>query len=224
MIKACIFDLDGTLLNTLPALSYCTNAVIRQYGLGEIPMEMFKVFVGDGYYNQMRRALNYLNDPDFDAHYEETCRNYIEFFAKNSSYGVKPYEAIPELLAELKEREIKITCFSNKPHLQAVDNINSFFGEGYFDDILGQIDGKPKKPDPYGALKLASKLGCQPEECLYIGDTNTDMKTGIAAGMPTIGVLWGFRGYEELASFEPYKIIENPLELLTVIDEINQNS
>ncbi|MCQ2491866.1 MAG: HAD family hydrolase [Lachnospiraceae bacterium] len=221
MIKACIFDLDGTLLDTLDALSYCTNAVTRGYGLGEIPRDEFKWMVGDGYYNQIRRSLTFLKDPDFDLHYEETCKNYIEFFSEHSLHGVAPYDGIIDMLGELRKRDLKVACFSNKPDAQAIENIRVFFGPQYFDETAGQIDGVPKKPDPSGALRLADIFGCKPEECLYIGDTNTDMKTGIAAGMVTIGVLWGFREYEELAAFHPYKIISHPSEIPGIIDEIN---
>lgn len=218
MYKCCIFDLDGTLLNTLTALSYCTNHVVRDYGLGEIPTEEFKWMVGDGYRNQMKRALTYLGDTEL-VHLEETCKNYIDFFSRHCLYEVKPYDGIPELLEELKKKELKLAVFSNKPNQQAIDNINGIFGEGYFDYIAGQIDGIPKKPDPSGAWKIAEQFGVKPEECIYIGDTNTDMKTGTAAGMYTVGVLWGFRDREELEMYHPNKIIGHPSEIMTLLQE-----
>lgn len=213
MFKCCIFDLDGTLLNTLSALSYCTNHVTRGYGMGEIPTEEFKWMVGDGYVNQMKRALTYLGDKKL-LHLEETCKNYMEFFAKNCLHEVKPYDGILETIAKLKEMGLKIAVFSNKPHQQAVDNIKAIFGEGVFDYVAGQMDGVPKKPDPSGALNIAEKFGVKPEECLYVGDTNTDMKTGTSAGMCTLGVLWGFRGREELEACHPADIIAHPSEIV----------
>lgn len=215
MYKCCVFDLDGTLLNTLTALSYCTNHVLCDYELGEIPTEEFKWMVGDGYRNQIKRALTYLGDQEL-IHFDEACENYMEFFGKNSMYGVKPYEGIREMLKELKEMGMIITVFSNKPNGQAIINIEESFGKGYFDYVAGQIDGVPKKPDPSGALRIADHFGVKPEECLYIGDTNTDMKTGIAAGMHTIGVLWGFREREELEAFHPAAIVEHPSEIVKI--------
>ena len=212
MYRCCIFDLDGTLLNTLTALSYCTNHVVKGYGMGEIPTEEFKWMVGDGYRNQMKRALTYLGDTGL-VHLEETCKNYIDFFSKNSLYQVHPYEGIPEVLEELKGMGMKLAVFSNKPNQQAIDNVEGIFGKDYFNYVVGQIDGVPKKPDPSGALKIAKMFGAAPEECIYIGDTNTDMKTGIAAGMYTIGVLWGFRERQELEMFHPDAIISHPSEI-----------
>ncbi|MEE1312281.1 MAG: HAD family hydrolase [Lachnospiraceae bacterium] len=216
MYRCCIFDLDGTLLNTLNALSYCSNAALRKYGLGEIPTEEFKWMVGDGYRNQMRRALIYLGDKEL-VHWEEACKDYMEIFREHSMYGVQPYDGILETIRQLKEMEIKLAVLSNKPNGQAINNIEEIFGKEYFDFIAGQIDGVPKKPDPSGALRIAKQFGVRPEECLYIGDTNTDMKTGIGAGMKTIGVTWGFREREELEAFSPVTIIDHPQQIVDLI-------
>ena len=217
MYKCCIFDLDGTLINTLTALSYCSNKALRKYGLGEVPTEEFKWMVGDGYRNQIKRALTYLGDKEL-IHWEEACKDYMEIFGKESMYGVHPYEGIPEMIEQLKKKNMKLAVLSNKPNQQAIMNIETVFGKGYFDAIAGQIDGVPKKPDPSGALRIAEEFGIRPEECLYIGGTNTDMRTGIGAGMTTIGVLWGFRQREELEAFGPAAIIEHPSQLVDFIE------
>jgi phosphoglycolate phosphatase len=218
MYQCCIFDLDGTLLNTLEALSYCTNHVVEPYGLGRIPTEEFKWMVGDGYRNQMKRALTYLGD-DKLTYFEETCKNYIEFFGKHCLHEVKPYDGIVETLQELKDKGMKLAVLSNKPNQQTIDNVKAIFGEEMFDFIAGQVDGVPIKPDPGGALRIAKQFDVAPEACLYIGDTNTDMKTGKAAGMCTIGVLWGFREREELEAFHPAAIVEHPSEIVKWIQE-----
>ena len=124
---------------------------------------------------------------------------------------------IPELLQELKARGIRIAVLSNKPHARTVENIEAVFGKGYFDIVAGQKDDVPKKPDPSGALKAAKLCGADPSECLYFGDTNTDMKTGKNAKMTTVGVLWGFRGREELAAFHPEFLLEKPQDILKEI-------
>ena len=108
---------------------------------------------------------------------------------------------------------------SNKPDAQAKKTVEYVFGAGYFDTVIGEQEGVPKKPDPSGALKAAKICGADPSECLYFGDTNTDMKTGKNAKMTTVGVLWGFRGREELAAFQPEFLLEKPLDILTEIEK-----
>ena len=214
--KAVIFDLDGTLLNTLDALTYTTNLTLKEFGYGPVDPEHIKQFVGDGYRMLMKRALMYSGDKEL-LHYEEALSAYTRLFAEHCLYHVRPYEGIPELLQELKARGIRIAVLSNKPHARTVENIEAVFGKGYFDIVAGQKDDVPKKPDPSGALKAAKLCGADPSECLYFGDTNTDMKTGKNAKMTTVGVLWGFRGREELAAFHPEFLLEKPQDILKEI-------
>lgn len=213
MIRCCIFDLDGTLLNTLDALTYTTNLVMGQFGYAPVDQDHVKQFVGDGYRLLMERALRYCGDQEL-IHYEESLNIYTELFAKHSMYHVRPYEGITELLEKLKAKGIKIAVLSNKPHPRTVENIEAVFGPGYFDYVAGEQPGVPRKPDPAGVKLILDKFDRKPEECLYFGDTNTDMKTGLGAGLVTVGVTWGFRGREELESFHPQFIVDHPLEIL----------
>lgn len=215
--KAVIFDLDGTLLNTLEALAWCTNRTLDTWNLPHLTEEDMKTIVGDGYRMQIRRALLKAGDTGL-THYEEALPIYMEHFARDSLRGVRPYPGIRELLEYLKESGIAIACFSNKPDAQAVENIEHVFGKGYFDRIRGARENFPKKPDPAGALEIAASLGLSPGECLYLGDTNTDMKTGKNACMDTIGVLWGFRSREELIAFGPSAVISEPKEIRQIIE------
>lgn len=212
MYKLCIFDLDGTLLNTLTALTYATNLTLHTFGLGDITVEETKRMVGDGYKTQMERALRHFGDENM-KYYEACLPEYMKNFSAHSMRGVVPYDGIPHLLSFLKDRGIKMAVFSNKPHHQAVDNIDHIFGKDIFDYVLGQGDGIPKKPSPDGALLICEKLKVKPEDCLYLGDTNTDMRTGIAAGMDTVGVTWGFRDREELLSFHPRYLADHPSQV-----------
>ena len=212
MIRCCIFDLDGTLLDTVKALTYTTNLVLAQFGYGPVGEDHMKRFVGDGYKMQMERALRFAGDENLD-HYEESLSLYMELFAKHCLYEVKPYEGIRELLEGLKEKGILTGVLSNKPHARTVENIETIFGKGYFDAVLGEQPGVAKKPDPAGVRQILKQFGAKPEECLYFGDTNTDMKTGLGAGLITVGVTWGFRPKEELEAFHPHFIIQNPLEV-----------
>lgn len=134
------------------------------------------------------------------AHYEAILPVYMEIFGKYCNYEMHPYDGIVELTSKAKELGLKIAVVSNKPDAQAKKTVEYVFGAGYFDTVIGEQEGVPKKPDPSGALKAAKICGADPSECLYFGDTNTDMKTGKNAKMTTVGVLWGFRGREELAA------------------------
>lgn len=216
MYQLCIFDLDGTLLNTIDALTFTTNETLRTFGLGPILPEQTKLFVGDGYRVLMERALKACGDREL-LHYEEALPLYMENFSKYSMKGVAPYDGIPHLLEYLKDKGIKIAVFSNKPHNQAVENVEAFFGKGYFDCIRGERPEIPKKPAPDGALLVCRALGVKPEDCLYLGDTNTDMKTGIAASMDTVGVTWGFRDREELLSLKPKFLVDHPRQVEEII-------
>ncbi len=216
MIRCCIFDLDGTLLNTLKALTYTTNLTMERFGYGAIDEAHIRQFVGDGYKLLMERALRYCGDEAL-VHYEESLELYTELFAKHCMYEVKPYDGIPELLAGLKDRGIRIAVLSNKPHARTVENIEGIFGRGYFDAVAGERPGVPKKPDPAGVRLLLEQLGAAPEECLYFGDTNTDMRTGLGAGLTTVGVAWGFRGRAELEAFHPQYVIDDPREVFKKI-------
>ena len=170
MKKAVIFDLDGTLANTLTSLAYCTNRALEDFGLQAIPQECYKKFVGNGARMQITRALRYVgakeqpspvrDDDGFAAVpclLDEVYDRYMEYFAKDCLYEVKPYPGIPELLDTLKEKKIKIAVFSNKPHANTVDVVETLFGKGFFDAVQGQKMNVPKKPAPDGvnALKEA---------------------------------------------------------------------
>lgn len=216
MIRCSIFDLDGTLLNTLKALTYTTSLVLEHFGYGPVTEDQIRQIVGDGYKCQMERALRLAGDEKLE-YLEESLPLYLELFAKHCLYGVKPYDGIPELLESLKARGIHIAVLSNKPHARTVENIEAIFGKGYFDVVAGEQPGIPKKPDPAGVHRILSQLGIAPEECLYFGDTSTDMKTGLNAGLVTVGVTWGFRDRKELESYHPSYIISHPREVLEKI-------
>lgn len=212
MIRCCIFDLDGTLLNTLSALRITVNLTLEHFGYPAIGEEKVKKFVGDGYKLLVERALKDAGDVEL-KHYEEALQVYMDTFAEHSMDQVEPYDGIVELLKQLKERGIKIAVLSNKPHERTVDNIETVFGKGYFDYVAGEQPGIPRKPDPAGVYRILEAFGEKPEECLYFGDTNTDMQTGLGAGLVTVGVTWGFRDREELESFHPQYVIDKPREV-----------
>jgi len=218
MIRAVIFDLDGTLSDSIHSIKYCADRALAPEGFGPFSVEDYKYFVGDGAANLIRRALAAGGDAE-GVHFESAFARYKEIFAVDCMYQVKPYEGIPELIRELKKRDLKISVLSNKPHAETIRVIETLFGKGCFDVIRGQVDGVPIKPDPAGAISIMDTLGLKPEEVLYLGDTATDMKTGKGAGAFTLGVLWGFRTRDELERAHADAIISHPAEALAFLDQ-----
>lgn len=216
MKKAVIFDLDGTLSDSIASMKYCGDRALAPFGYGPFPESDYKYFVGDGAANLVKRALKAGGDEDL-IHFEEAFALYKKFFADDCMYQVKPYSGIPELLAALKEKGLKIAVLSNKPHDQTIDVIETLFGKGYFDIIQGQKDELPIKPDPAGVFAILKQLNLTAEDILYLGDTATDMKTGKSAGAFTVGALWGFRNRKELEEGHADAIIAHPLELLRYV-------
>ncbi len=216
MYKACIFDLDGTLADSLESLAYCTNLALEAVGLKPNPVYMYKKFAGDGAKVMIERSLIAAGDEKLE-NFEKASVVHRETYEKFSMYKVKVFDGMQELLDKLKELGIKIAVLTNKPHNRAIDVINALFGENYFDIVLGQSNDYERKPSPQGALIIAKKFCLNPCDCIYLGDTNTDMKTGKSANMFTVGVTWGFRDRQELVANNADEIIDKPCELLKFI-------
>lgn len=214
MYKVCIFDLDGTTADTVESIAFVSNQVLEHFGLNPQPADAFRYFAGDGGDVLMERCFRASGGDT--AHLKEAQQMYREVFARNPLHLVKPIRGMQEILTELKRRGMKLAVLSNKPHEAAVPAVHGLFGETLFDLVQGQTSGVPRKPDPAGALAIAEQLGASPEECVYVGDTNTDMQTGKAAGMFTVGVLWGFRDREELESNHADCIVKQPEQLLKI--------
>lgn len=209
MIRCCVFDLDGTLLNTTYALQRSMNLTLAEFGFGEISLAQVKQYVGNGSLNYCRRALDYFG-ADKEALLEPVSLRYAELFQQHCGYRVEPYEGMREALAFLSSRGAKLAVLSNKPQSRTEDNIYGAFGRELFEAVRGEQPGIPLKPDPSSLLALLRDLKAAPEECLYFGDTGTDMETGTRAGVHTIGVLWGFREIEELEQYHPEAILGSP--------------
>ncbi len=215
--RAVIFDLDGTLLNTLEDLANCMNDVLDRSGFLPHRVEAYKYFVGDGMENLVRRAL-----PEGKRHDEATVAECLA--AMRWEYGnrwkerTRPYEGIPQLLDALVKRGIKIAVLSNKPDEFTRKMVAELLPHWTFDPVFGERPPVPRKPDPSGALEIANHLKIPAGDFLYLGDTNTDMQTAVAAHMQAIGVLWGFRGADELLASGAETLIETPMSLLKLLD------
>ncbi len=218
MIQAAIFDLDGTLLNTLPSIAYYGNRALKLHGLPEIETEKYKVLVGEGAKLLVERMLSTVGaDPSmFDAVYADYRAAYDADPANKTAY----YDGILDLLGAFQKWGIPMAVFSNKPEAQVEGVLKAFFPEDLFKMILGQQEGLARKPDPEGVYRICEALQVKPQKCMYIGDTATDMQTGKAAGCLTVGVSWGFRTIEELLDARAYAVAEAPMELLQLINEV----
>ena len=212
MIRICIFDLDGTLARTQESIARPVNMTLAYFGLPEQPVEAFNYFAGDGIRNALKRALIASGDTGAERLEEglPMCRRWMQ---EDPSYHVEPYDHMIWALEELKKHGVRIAVFSNKPHESAVGVVETVFGKGLFDHIQGQTDRIPIKPDPAGVFEILSKFGASRDECLYFGDTNTDMLTGHNAGVTTVGVTWGFRPRAELEQYNADLIIDSAAEI-----------
>ncbi len=217
MIKACIFDLDGTLTNTLRAIAHFGNMALGAYGMAPIETEDYKMYVGDGRDKLIHRILN-VHNADTPEMFEKVRDVYDENYEKDYLYDTDAYDGIQELLGELRKKGIKLAVCSNKPDNVVHFVTDNIFGKDFFDCVMGVVDGKPTKPNPYSALKICEELGVKSEECLFLGDTNVDIFTAKNASMTSVGVLWGFRGRTELVQAGADYIAENPHVILQLVN------
>lgn len=218
MIKVCIFDLDGTLAYTLDSMATVGNEVVRKFGLKEMPVDNYRYYCGNGADMLVQRLLIDAGDKEL-IHYEEARKMYREKFDQDPFYKIQHYKGMPETLRKLKNKGVRLGVCSNKPHEAAVKVIEKMFPEHEFDIVLGQMDSIKKKPAPDGPLKIAGEFGVLPQECMYLGDSGTDMQTGTAAGMYTIGVLWGYREEKELLENGAEALAEKPEDILKIYEE-----
>ncbi|MBN1271138.1 MAG: HAD family hydrolase [Candidatus Aminicenantes bacterium] len=217
--KAVIFDLDGTLLDTLEDITDSVNKVLAGMDLSVYSSEQVKYFVGQGMEVLAHRVLpeKMLREALIKTFVERLKAEYGKRWAEKT----RPYDGIPEVLAELSAMEVILNVFSNKADEFVRSSVRFFFNEITFAHVLGSRPDRPNKPDPAGALYIASALSLSPEECVFIGDTHTDMETAVAAGMYPVGVLWGFRTEEELRNAGAVRIFRYPLDILNFFRQNN---
>jgi len=216
MKKLCMFDLDGTLMNTLGTIAGYANRALTENGLSAFPEDDYKYFVGNGAKVLIERALAAQNALEAHA-YQKVFAKYNELYDGAPYEGSAPYAGIPELLAALSAHGIKTAVLSNKPDFATRAVVKHFFPDHTFFAVHGGREGVALKPSPEGALLILEELGgIAPEDVLYIGDTAVDMETGRAAGFKTVGVLWGFRGREELEKADAAHIVDVPQEILSI--------
>lgn len=218
MIKLCIFDLDGTVLNTLETIAHYVNCELKKNNIEPIGLDAFRMLVGMGAKKLIENALDY-RKMDKEKYFDKILPSYMKEYNSNASYKTTSYEGIPELLKALRGRGVKLAIVSNKPDIQAKLVIDDVLGLDSFDKITGQLEGYPVKPDPTLVLKTIEHFGVKKEECLYIGDTSTDVETSKNAGIFSVGVTWGFRGRKELEESGADLVVDRPEEILEYIEK-----
>lgn len=218
--SAVIFDLDGTLLDTLKDLAETTNEVLAKFGCPAHAIGEYRFLVGDGVRVLMERAVPQNRQGEsigskslLDACVDQFHVEYAQRWSRQSG----PYAGIAELLDSLTDRQIRLGILSNKPQAFTVQCVETLLAGWQFSVVRGQREGVPKKPDPIGVIETLAQWNLQPQQCLYVGDTNTDMQTGRRAGCITIGVTWGFRPRRELEEAGANHIIDHPHQLLDFV-------
>ena len=213
--RAVIFDLDGTLLDTLEDLAAAANRILAEAGLPGHPVKRYRYFVGDGLQVLIRRILpEHLREP---YRIEQLAAAFKKDYGRSWRQATKPYAGIGTMLTNLQKSGISLNVLSNKPHDFTELCVSHFFPAWKFDQIIGLRPGAKRKPDPAGALEIADRLGMSPAEIAYLGDTDTDMMTARAAGMYPLGAAWGFRTVAELEESGARRVLVHPGELPSVI-------
>jgi phosphoglycolate phosphatase len=213
--KAIIFDLDGTLLNTLQDLANAINKGLSNLSLPQHSPEVIKYFVGEGREVMAMRSLPEDHRDAATLNKLVACINeeYIQHWEDNTA----PYPGIPELLDALSGRDVKMTILSNKPRKFTELTVNKLLSRWHFEIVMGAMPSIPLKPEPAAALNIASQLDINPTDFFYLGDSDTDMKTAVAAGMFPAGATWGFRTEEELLAGGAKALVRYPTDALGLL-------
>jgi len=197
MIKMCVFDLDGTVMDTLESIAYFVNITMEKMKLARIETEKFKYFVGNGRTALLQKSLAH-NNALTPNNLQTAIKIYDAAYENDFMHLTKPFDNIKDELLKIKNMGIELAVLSNKPHNMTVAIIEETFGKGFFTKVLGQCEGVKTKPEPDSFLSIIKSFDILPEESVMIGDSDVDMQTGINAGAHRLGVLWGFRTRREL--------------------------
>ncbi len=214
MINSIIFDLDGTLLNTIEDLANACNYALTTLGYKTHEVEKYKTFVGNGRYKLVERMLP--EDNRSVENIEKALELFDSYYEKHMIDMTKPYDGIMEMLDCLISKSINIAVVSNKPHEFTTEVVKNYFGDR-FEVVYGHKKNTKEKPDPWAVLEVIDKFKVNKDECLYVGDSEIDINTAKNAGVKSVGVEWGFRGKGELESAGANYIVNKPEQILEIL-------
>lgn len=211
----CVFDLDGTLVNSLSDLANCCNEALDLHSLPTHPCKAYKLFVGSGIKNLIKRAMGE-HSADIEL-FTSVYKAFNLLYEEKCLENTLPYDGIPEALKELKENGVKVSVLSNKADEFARRITDDLFTENTFDIVRGKLDCFPIKPEPDSLNAMLTELNCSKNRCLYIGDSNVDVMTADNAEVSFCGVEWGFRGAEELRNAGAQVIVHKPKDIVNLV-------
>lgn len=219
MYKACIFDLDGTLLNTLPTIAYYSNKALKKFGFHEITTAQFQSICRLSFKDYYETLLLYGGCPQEDVEkFRDDIGHYDrEIYIKDSLYLTEPFIGIPQIIENLKKKDIKLAILTNKPDQLAQSIVAATFGN-VFDLCIGYTGLNFSKPDPRSLCNLIDQLSLPKEQCLYVGDTDIDIITANSAEVFSIAVTWGYQAVETLKAYNPCAIVSSPKEILSYFE------
>lgn len=213
--KAVVFDLDGTLVDSAADLGNAVNRVLVSRGFPVHEIRRYQDFIGNGTEMMVKRALP--EESRTNEIVKECLAEFMKDYSRNYDVDTALYDGIPQLLDHLSDKSIILTLLTNKPEDITLKLNKSLLSKWDFKVVMGSSEGLPKKPDPTGAKMLLDKIGIPGSQTVYFGDSGIDMKTAVSSGMVPVGVLWGFRGKEELENDGAEYIIEKPMDILELI-------
>ena len=214
LVSLCIFDLDGTLINTIEDLADSTNYVLEQHGMKIFPTEQYYYFVGNGMVKLMERVTGLSPETGL---FQQIYHEMLERYNQHNMDKTKPYDGMPEVLEQLTQRRIGCAVLSNKDDRFVEALMARYFPNIQFAKLMGKRPEFPVKPDPTSLRYLMDSLGKQPQDCIYIGDSNVDVMTAHNGGLRCIGAEWGFRGRQELVDAGVDFLAENPIDILQFV-------
>lgn len=220
MTELIIFDLDGTLLNTIDDLAASTNYALEKHGYPVHDLSSYRFFVGNGINKLIERAL-----PENVRTEEEVSKirkDFVSYYEQHNADLTTPYKGIPELLSLLKEKGLKLAVASNKYQAATEYLVDKYFSEYAFDVVLGQRDGITPKPAPTIVYDILKETGVDKSKTIYVGDSGVDIQTANASDLKSVGVSWGFRPVAELEQFGPDYIVDQPIEIYQIIESVKR--
>jgi len=217
-MNAFIFDLDGTLIDSLADIAEAVNRMLDEHGYPRAPLSAFPRYIGDGVRTLVTRALpaDVLSKEDIEARVADYQRHYADTWHDET----RPYAGMLETLQELNSRGLKLAVLSNKPDQFTKLCCSHFFPGVPFAPVLGARAGVPRKPDPHSALEICRELHARPQDCAFVGDSGIDMATAVNAGMLPVGVRWGFRGEAELREQGARELVSHPDDLVCLVSAV----